>query len=279
MAGLDRAQSGTVLLGGRPIVAGRDVAYLFQEQVFLRRSVRQNLELGLRMRGVSETDIRERIDQALNLLGISDVVDRRADRLSGGEGRRVDLARALCLRAPLVLLDEPLEGLDRRTQSRLLDELPQLLRAFDATTVLVTHNRDEAFRLADNIVVLVDGWVRAAGCKSDIATRPRTETVAEVLGYVVLDVDGRRLAVPPRAFAIADEGWPMLVEAVLDAVDCQEIAGRIGSTSVRVLLDRRASPPRPGEWVNVRADPLYELDADLRRQPWVRALRQTRSSD
>ena len=260
LAGLEPPQSGTVRLGDRQVVSGRDVAYLFQEQVFLRRSVRENLELGLRLRGVSGPNLRERIDEALSLLGIAHLVDRRADRLSGGEGRRVDLARALCLRAPLVLLDEPLDGLDRRTQSRLLDELPHLLAVFDATTVIVTHSRDEAFRLADDLIVIVDGRVLAAGDKRIVATNPRVAAVAHVLGYTVVAAEGRAVAVPPRAWSLAADGWAMQVEHVVDMVEWQEVVGRIGTATVRVAVERGGRIPRPGERVVVRADSFYELD-------------------
>lgn len=260
LAGLERLQSGRIHLGGRQVVAGRDVAYLFQEQVFLRRSVRENLELALRMRGLRATHIRERIDESLNLLGISHLLERRADRLSGGEGRRVDLARALCLRAPLVLLDEPLDGLDRRTQSRLLDELPHLLSVLDSTTVIVTHSREEAFRLADDLVVIVDGRVHAAGRKRDVATNPRAPVVADVLGYTVVVADGRTLAVPPRAWSLAADGWTMQVDHVLDMVEWQEVVGRMGNAVVRVAIERGTPLPSPGECVHVRADPVYELD-------------------
>ena len=147
IAGLERPRTGHITIAAQersvrlqPDEAQR-VAYVFQEEVFLRRSVRENLELGLRLRGVDRARRRERVEQAAELLDVVHLLDRRADQLSGGEGRRVSLARALCLGAPLVLLDEPLEGLDERTYVRLLDELPRLLAAFDATTLLVTHNR------------------------------------------------------------------------------------------------------------------------------------------
>jgi len=260
IAGLERSASGTITLRGQPVVTGRDVAYLFQEQIFLRRTVRENLELGLRMRGVVDSDIRARVDDAVTVLDIEHLLGRRADHLSGGEGRRVDLARALCLRAPLVLLDEPLEGLDRTTHSRLLDQLPQLLTTFDATTVLVTHNQDEALRLADDVVIIVNGQVRAAGPKRDVVLNPRTAAVAEVLGYTVIAVDGRRFAVPPRMFSIAPGGWPVDVEQVLDLVESQEIIGRIGASSVRIALDPAVAAPRRGDRITVQAATAYELE-------------------
>ena len=261
LAGLERPQTGIVRLGDRPVVPGRDVAYLFQEQVFLRRSVRENLALGLRMRGVGAADAQARIGETLALLGIGHLLERRADHLSGGEGRRVGLARALCLRAPLVLLDEPLDGLDRRTQARLLDELPQLLALLDATTVLVTHSRDEAFRLADDLVVIVDGRVLAAGSKREVATNPRAVAVADVLGYTILAGDGRMIAVPPHAWSLgAGGGWTLDVEGVLDLVDGWEVVGRIGAAPVRVAIGHGMRVPVRGDRVRVQADVFYELE-------------------
>lgn len=260
IAGLERPQTGEVRVGGAPVRRGQPLAYVFQEQVFLRRSVRENLELGLRLRGVPSSHVRSRIEDALRLLDIPHLIDRRADRLSGGEGRRVSLARALSLRAPLVLLDEPLEGLDQSTHARLLGELPTVLAAFAATTVLVTHDRDEALRLADDLVVIVDGQVQAAGHKRDVATNPRTAAVAQVLGYVVVAVDGRRFAVPPRLLAMGAGAWTMDVESVLDLVERQEVVGRIGTSPVRVPIDRDATAPAPGERISVGAERAYDIE-------------------
>jgi ABC-type hemin transport system ATPase subunit len=190
-------------------------------------------------------------------------MDRRADHLSGGEGRRVSLARALCLRAPLVLLDEPLEGLDEHTYSRLLDELPRLLAAFDATTLLVTHNRHEALRLAQDLVVLVDGRVHAAGDKHDVATNPRVKEVADVLGYSVLVADGRQVAVPPGALKPGPGRleFPMVVEDVVDLVDSRESVGRVGDVRVRVVLTATGDAPQPGDRVLVHAERACDLAA------------------
>ena len=261
IAGLDRPLRGEVRIGGSPARRGQDIAYVFQEQVFLGRSVRANLELGLRLRGRARVETAGRVEAAMSLLGIAHLADRRADRLSGGEGRRVSLARALCLRAPLVLLDEPLAGLDERTYSRLLDELPRLLAAFDATTVLVTHNRHEALRLAQYLVVLVDGRVLAAGDKHDIIMNPRVSEVAEALGYSVLDAGGRRLAVPPGALRLGRGllEFTLAVDDVLDLVYAKEIVGRVGTTRVRVECPATDESPRPGARLIVNAEKSFEV--------------------
>jgi ABC-type sugar transport system ATPase subunit len=260
IAGLDRPREGTVRIGGLPVDASR-VAYVFQEQVFLRRSVRDNLELGLLLRGLNPAERGLRVEEAGRVLGITHLMGRRADRLSGGEGRRVSLARALCLRAPLVLLDEPLEGLDRPTYSRLLHELPQLLAAFEATRILVTHNPGEALRFAQDLVVLVDGRVLAFGEKREVATNPRVREVAEALGYFVVLRDGRYLAIPPDAlrFGPGALGFMMDVDEVVDLVATTEIAGRIGDVRVDVALPAGSETPTRGERISLHADRFYEL--------------------
>jgi ABC-type sugar transport system ATPase subunit len=261
IAGLERPRAGRVRIGSTAVEPRRHVAYVFQEQVVLQQSVRDNLELGLRLRGVEAARRRARVDEAASLLGITHLLERRADHLSGGEGRRVSLARALCLRAPLVLLDEPLEGLDERTYVRLLDEVPQLLAAFDATTILVTHNRNEALRLAEDLVILVEGRVHAAGGKRDVATNPRVAEAAEVLGYSVLVAAGRRVAVPPGALKPGPGGleFSMVVESVLDLVDHVELVGRVAETRVRVPFATTSGIPRPGERVLVHAERACDL--------------------
>lgn len=269
VAGLDRPAHGSIRFGAGAATDGRfrgrgrpDVAYVFQERVFLRQSVRENLELGLRLRGMDRVQRRSRVDDASRLLGIGHLLDRRADRLSGGEGRRVSLARALCLRAPLVLLDEPLEGLDERTYSRLLEELPHLLAEFHATTLLVTHSRHEALRLADDLVIIVEGRVHASGSKREVAANPATREVADVLGFTVLAVNGRPVAVPPGALKRGPgptEFW-MVVEGIVDLVERREIVGRIGEARAAVPVDDAAGV-EPGQRVLVHAERACDLSA------------------
>jgi len=256
VAGLQRLRAGTVRLDPHPDRPGHAVSFVFQDHVMLRRSVLHNLELGLRLRGINGPDRAARIGDAARLLGIEGLMERRADRLSGGEGRRVSLARALCLRAPLVLLDEPLAGLDTQAYTLLLGELPQLLSHFQATTLLVTHDRHEALRLADDLVVIVDGRVCAAGDKRSVCADVRTTELAEVLGHVVLVDEGRRVAVPSGALCLGDGARPfsMVVEGIVDLVDHLEIAGRIGDVLVHVPLPSAHGVPAAGDRLLVHAN-------------------------
>ncbi len=266
LAALEKPSQGRILQGGTTVCPAtrvrQNVAYVFQEDVFLRQSLRENLALGPRLRGVPKAETNERINDAARLLGIAHVLDRRGDHLSGGEGRRASVARALCLQAPLVLLDEPLAGLDPTTYRRLLDELPQVLGAFGATTVLVTHDRYEALRLGQDLVVLVGGQVHAAGDKRDVVLNPTSAAVAEILGYSVLFLNGRRVAVRAGALKLGPGAveFSMVVEELLDLVEHREIVGRIGKDRVHVAALATAEMPLPRDRVIVHADSAIGID-------------------
>jgi tungstate transport system ATP-binding protein len=264
IAALERPQHGCIRVGGAVVPARsllRQVAFVFQEHVFLRLSVRENLDLALKLRSVDTSARAERIADAARLAGITHLLDRRADRLSGGEGRRASLARALCLRAPLVLLDEPLAGLDPATYVRLLDELPQLLHVFGSTTVLVTHDHREALRLAEDLVVMIDGQVCAAGAKQDVVLNPRTTKVAEALGYVVLTAGGRRLGIGADALKPGPGSvqFELLVEELLDLVDHREIIGSIQDVRVHLTVPLTTVLPDRGRQMAVHVDRACEL--------------------
>jgi ABC-type sulfate/molybdate transport systems ATPase subunit len=197
----------------------------------------------------------------LRLLQIEALADRRADQVSGGERRRANLARALSLRMPVVLLDEPMAGLDGTTYSRLLDELPRLLGAGGATCVLVTHDPEEAFRLADDLIVLVGGGVLAAGAKADVATGSMREDVARTLGYAVLQQGSHRVAIPNRSLSIGHGSieFTASADAVIDLVSSWDVILSVGQVQVHVPLSREATPPKPGERLSVHASIAHDV--------------------
>ena len=161
VAGIIAPDSGRVLIDGvdvtRRATHQRGVGMVFQDnQLFPHMSVLDNVAFGLRMAGRSRPD-RERTGRDwLDRVGLSGFTDRRVTDLSGGEAKRVALARTLAPGPNVVLLDEPLTGLDRALHDRLADELARLLRATGVTALLVTHDPDEAATIADRTVLLAD---------------------------------------------------------------------------------------------------------------------------
>ena len=157
IAGLIRPDAGKVALDDIDITSRpahkRNVGMMFQdEQLFPHLDVAANVAFGPRMHRWAESSIAERVEELLDIVGLRGFGKRRVDRLSGGEKKRVALARSLAPRPAVLLLDEPLTGLDRELHDRLIGELGDVLRATATTAVLVTHDRDEADALAGRVV-------------------------------------------------------------------------------------------------------------------------------
>ncbi len=159
IAGLLAADSGSVWLDDRDITSlpshRRNIGLVFQdEQLFPHLTVGQNVGFGLRMQGVGRAESAARVAELLDLVGLGSFTNLHVTKLSGGEAKRVALARSLAPRPAVLLLDEPLTGLDRELHDRLAGELATLLRVTGTTALLVTHDHDEAAALADRIHTL-----------------------------------------------------------------------------------------------------------------------------
>ena len=168
--------------GGRLRTHGR-VAAALQAPALARRSVRANVEVALGWWGVPRGERPARARAALAALRADDLAGRRADTLSGGEARRVHLARAVALRSDALLLDEPFAGLDPPTRAELLRDAAATLRDPERATLVVLHDRAEAWALADRLLVLLDGRVAAQGTPRQVLERPPSPAVARFLGF------------------------------------------------------------------------------------------------
>jgi ABC-type sulfate/molybdate transport systems ATPase subunit len=176
------------------------VALALQSPDLAKRSVVANIQLALGWWGVPRHQRRERADRALAAMQASHLRDRPADALSGGERRRVHLARAVSVRPDILLLDEPFAGLDTATRATLLDDTGAALRAWTSTTLVVVHDRAEAWALADRLLVLIDGRLVADGPPRELLTDPPSVAVARFLGFdgTVTGDDGELLVTRPQ---------------------------------------------------------------------------------
>ena len=159
IAGLLRPDAGSVTLDGADITESpthrRNIGLMFQdEQLFPHLSVAGNVAFGMRMQGQPRAVIDTRVNELLQLVGLEGFGNREVGRLSGGESKRVALARALAAKPIVLLLDEPLTGLDRELHDRLVTDLATLLRATATTALLVTHDAEEAAAIADRTVTM-----------------------------------------------------------------------------------------------------------------------------
>jgi iron(III) transport system ATP-binding protein len=187
IAGLELQDEGTIEIGGRDVSwlppAARDFGIVFQSYaLFPNLTVADNIGFGLINRRDPATRVRARVAELLDTIGLADQARKYPVQLSGGQQQRVALARALATSPSLLLLDEPLSALDARVRLRLRDELKSLQRRLGITTVMVTHDQDEALGLADRIVVMNKGVVEQVGTAKEIYDEPRTEFVADFVG-------------------------------------------------------------------------------------------------
>lgn len=187
IAGLEPADSGEVWLGETRADGvdprHRRVGFVFQHYALFRHmSVAANIEFGLRVRGVGSGERRKRADELLELVGLQGLGDRYPSQLSGGQRQRVALARALAPEPKLLLLDEPFGAVDAKVREELRVWLRRLHDRIRATTILVTHDREEAFAVADRVVIIRDGRIEQTGTPIDVLDAPQTEFVAGFLG-------------------------------------------------------------------------------------------------
>ncbi len=173
--------AGTSMRGRRPYE--RNVGLLFQDYaLFPHMSVEQNVAYGLKRRGYQRSRIDRRVGEMLDLVKLDGFEQRRPSQLSGGQQQRVALARALATNPEVVLLDEPLSALDAKLRQELRIELKQILSAVGATTIIVTHDQEEAMSLGDRLVVMSEGRIVQQGPPTEIYKNPHTRFVAEFIG-------------------------------------------------------------------------------------------------
>ena len=187
IAGLDIQTHGRIEQAGRDISnlppTERDFGIVFQSYaLFPNLTVFKNVAYGLENRKTAKADIAARVDELLQLVGMPDQGPKYPAQLSGGEQQRVALARALATSPGLLLLDEPLSALDAKVRVRLRHEIKELQRKLGVTTIMVTHDQEEALTMADRIVVMNEGVIDQVGTPLEIYRRPASPFVADFIG-------------------------------------------------------------------------------------------------
>ena len=201
IAGLDIQSEGTIHQGGRDIsglpASERDFGIVFQSYaLFPNLTINENVAYGLHGRGLKRQDIRDRVRSLLDTVGLADQGDKYPAQLSGGQQQRVALSRALATEPGLLLLDEPLSALDAKVRQHLRLEIKALQRRLGVTTIMVTHDQEEALTMADRIVVMNHGIIEQVGTPLEIYREPATAFVADFIG--TLNFVGGTMAEPGR---------------------------------------------------------------------------------
>ncbi len=197
IAGLESVTDGEIRIDDRRVndVApkDRDIAMVFQSYaLYPHMSVRQNLAFGLKMRRAAPREIDSRVNEAAQMLGLEELLDRRPKQLSGGQRQRVAMGRAIVRRPKVFLFDEPLSNLDAKLRAQMRVELARLHSRLKVTMVYVTHDQVEAMTLADRIVVMHEGVIQQVGSPLELYARPRNRFVAGFIGTPAMNfVEGR----------------------------------------------------------------------------------------
>jgi sulfate/thiosulfate transport system ATP-binding protein len=189
IAGLETPDSGRVIISESEATAlppqKRGIGFVFQHYAaFKHMSVRDNVAFGLKVRKRPKPEIAKRVDELLGIVGLSGYAERYPSQLSGGQRQRMALARALAVEPDVLLLDEPFGALDAKVRAELREWLRRLHDEVHVTTVLVTHDQEEAMEVADRIAVLHDGQVEQVGAPRDLYEHPATPFVMGFLGPV-----------------------------------------------------------------------------------------------
>jgi len=248
LAGFEAPDTGEMHLGGVRLDGlppeRRDTNTVFQGYaLFPHLSVFENVAFGLRMKRTPRESLTDRVVEALTLVGLPDFGHRRPSSLSGGEQQRVALARALVNRPALLLLDEPLAALDRKLRIRMQGELARIQAETGVTFIHVTHDQEEALRLADRLAVMNGGRFLQVGTPDEVYHRPRTAFVASFLGSANV-LPARTVQAHP--FAISPAEGIVLAVAGTPAEGRQKV-GAEGRYAIRPeVLRFEALPPTEG---------------------------------
>jgi sulfate/thiosulfate transport system ATP-binding protein len=220
IAGLEVPDTGAILIDGadvsRVIPQKRGIGFVFQHYAaFTHMSVRDNVAFGLKIRKRPRAEVRTRVDELLALVGLTKWSEQRPSQLSGGQRQRMALARALAVEPSVLLLDEPFGALDATVRAELRTWLRRLHDEQHVTTVLVTHDQEEAMEISDRIAVMNSGAIEQVGEPREIYDRPATEFVMSFVGPVSR-IDGR--LVRPHDVTIALEAGEHRLEAMVKRV-------------------------------------------------------------
>ena len=230
IAGHEEVTAGDVYIGDQNVThlspAQRNTAMMFQNYaLFPHKTVWQNVEFGLKMKGVAKTERKQRVGEILELVGLSHTASRKPSMLSGGQQQRIALARALVNRPQVLMLDEPLSALDENLRVRMRGELRKIQKQFGLTFIQVTHHVEEAFSLSDQIVVMNHGHIDQVATPTELFSQPASQFVAKFIG-------DNNIFTGKVARSVPDDDGIDLIELEVEAIGtlfCKGIATPKGS--------------------------------------------------
>jgi len=291
LAGLEEITSGEIRIGDRIVnnipPKARDIAMVFQNYaLYPHMTVFDNMAFSMKLAGRSKEEMRQRVDVAAKILGLTEYLQRFPRQLSGGQRQRVAMGRAIVRDPQVFLFDEPLSNLDAKLRVQMRTEIKELHQRLKTTTVYVTHDQIEAMTMADKIVVMHDGLVEQIGAPLELYDRPNNMFVAGFIGSPAMNmIKGRirnngsasfegpagvKFSLPtsgkasdgqpaiygirPEHFALADDGAEAEVQVVEPTGSELQVVAKLGGEDV-IAVFRERHQFRPGDKIRLKPDP------------------------
>ena len=208
IAGLEEISGGEILIDGKRVndvhPKDRDIAFVFQSYaLYPHMTVRENIAFGLKMRKVDKATIDKKVQEAAEILDLTEYLDRRPKQLSGGQRQRVALGRAIVRNPKVFLMDEPLSNLDAKLRVQMRSEIKKLHEKLQTTFIYVTHDQTEALTMGDRIVVLDKGHIQQVDTPEEIYNNPKNKFVAGFIGqmnFIDVDIQGGKFFIDNTEF-------------------------------------------------------------------------------
>ena len=291
IAGLEDIDSGEIAIGERVVnfvpPKDRDIAMVFQNYaLYPHMTVADNMGFSLRLRRAPKAEIRRRVDDAAQILGLTPYLGRFPKQLSGGQRQRVAMGRAIVRDPQVFLFDEPLSNLDAKLRVAMRAEIKELHQRLSTTTVYVTHDQIEAMTMADKIVVMHDGIIEQTGAPLELYDYPANLFVAEFIGSPAMNLVTGKIQINGTARFVADDGTEIPIASAPEASDGRPVVCGVRPEHIRISDDgmpaevtvieptgsetlvmlkingkdfvaifRERITARPGETIHVRPDP------------------------
>ncbi len=279
IAGLEEITSGEILIGDKKVndipPKDRDIAFVFQSYaLYPHMTVRENIAFGLKMRKVDKKTIAKKVQEAAEILDLTEYLDRKPKQLSGGQRQRVALGRAIVRNPKVFLMDEPLSNLDAKLRVQMRSEIKKLHEKLQTTFIYVTHDQTEALTMGDRIVVLNNGVIQQVDTPEEIYNNPANTFVAGFIGSPQMNfIEGRELGLDPNiTYGIRPE--KMVCGGNIKKVVDIEITELLGSEKIAYfnIGDKKCSAKLPAEYnlgktleLSIKESDLYKFDETGKR--------------
>jgi multiple sugar transport system ATP-binding protein len=268
IAGLETLTSGEIYIGERLVnevsPKDRDIAMVFQNYaLYPHMSVRENLGFGLKIRKFAKSEIDRRVQEAADILGLHDLLDRRPKQLSGGQRQRVAVGRAIVRKPKVFLFDEPLSNLDAKLRVAMRAEISKLHRRLGATIIYVTHDQVEAMTMATRIFIMNQGALQQSGAPLEVYKHPANRFVAGFIGSPAMNFIDATLVRDAQTYWVASDGLKVKLPGEFNA-RVEPYADRPVVFGVRPedMAARDAAAGEGANWLAARAEVVETLGAE-----------------